>query len=60
MNEIADLDVQMARENPGWGYTRIRGALANLGLRARAKITSHSRIPSSAHLRPVLNREILK
>ena len=31
MNEIADLVVQMARENPGWGYTRIRGALANLG-----------------------------
>ena len=28
---IADLVVQMALENPRWGYTRIRGALANLG-----------------------------
>ncbi len=31
MNEITDLVVRMARENPRWGYTRIRGALANLG-----------------------------
>ncbi len=29
--EIANLVVTMAKENPGWGYTRIRGALANLG-----------------------------
>ena len=29
-NEIADLVVRMALENPRWGYTRIRGALANL------------------------------
>src|SRR5262249_36900314 len=29
--EIVDLVVQMARENPGWGYDRIVGALANLG-----------------------------
>ena len=29
--EIEDLIVQMARENSGWGYDRIAGALANLG-----------------------------
>ncbi len=30
--EIEKLIVRMARENPRWGYTRIRGALYNLGL----------------------------
>lgn len=29
--EIEKLILRMARENPGWGYTRIRGALHNLG-----------------------------
>lgn len=29
--EIVELVVQMARENPGWGYDRIVGALTNLG-----------------------------
>ena len=29
--EIAALVVRMAVENPQWGYTRIRGALSNLG-----------------------------
>ena len=29
--EIEDLILQMARDNPRWGYTRIRGALYNLG-----------------------------
>ncbi len=31
MDEIRQLIVQMATENRDWGYTRIRGALANLG-----------------------------
>jgi putative transposase len=28
---VQALVVQFARENPGWGYTRLRGALINLG-----------------------------
>src|SRR6201987_207450 len=30
MREIAELIVRMALDNPGWGYTRIQRALANL------------------------------
>ncbi len=29
--EIEQLILRMARDNPRWGYTRIRGALRNLG-----------------------------
>ena len=31
--ETEQLVVRMAKENPGWGYDRIVGAMANLGLR---------------------------
>ena len=31
MKTIVNLILRMALENPSWGYTRIRGALANLG-----------------------------
>jgi putative transposase len=30
MREISELIVRMAQQNPGWGYTRIQGALSNL------------------------------
>ena len=29
--EIVDLVLRMAKENPDWGYDRIQGALANVG-----------------------------
>jgi putative transposase len=33
MQAIAELTVRMANENPRWGYTRIQGALKNVGHR---------------------------
>ena len=32
-DEIAALILRMAKENPGWGYTRILGALSNVGFK---------------------------
>ena len=36
--DIAALVVQLANENPTWGYTRIRGGLNSLGLRSIAAV----------------------
>ena len=41
MVELAELIVRLAQDNPRWGYTRIRGALSNLGHTvARSTISS--------------------
>ena len=49
--EIGRLAVRMANDNPSWGYTRIQGALRNLGHRVArstiAKILKEQGIPPS-------------
>ncbi len=52
--EIERLAVQMAEENPTWGYRRIQGALANLGHQID-KLTVRNIIPRS-HLEPAPQR----
>jgi transposase InsO family protein len=48
MREISSLILRMATENPGWGYTRIQGALKNLDDRVArstvAKVLKHNGI----------------
>src|ERR1700730_13790782 len=39
--ETERLVVQMAKENPGWGYDRIVGAMANLGRRLSDQTVGH-------------------
>jgi hypothetical protein len=60
--EIRRLAVRMANENPSWGYTRIQGALKNLGHRAArstiAKILKEQGIPPSRE-RPMAWRTFL-
>ena len=50
--EIERLVVRMARENPGWGYDRIAGAMANLGHKVSdqtiGNILAKKSAPSSA------------
>jgi Integrase core domain len=61
--EIRRLVVRMATDNPSWGYTRIQGALKNLGHRVArstiAKILKEVGIPPSRE-RPMTWRTFLR
>ena len=61
--EIRRLTVRMATDNPTWGYTRIQGALKNLGHRVArstiAKILKEQGIPPSRE-RPMAWRTFLR
>ena len=64
MHEIPQLIVQMATENRDWGYTRIRGALVNLGHHvARGTIANvlkqHGLEPAPERLKRTTWREFL-
>jgi hypothetical protein len=63
LKDIRRLVVRMARESPGWGYTRIQGALRNVGHRvARSTIAAILKahgIPPSAD-RPMSWRVFLR
>ena len=56
--ELEHLIVTMARENPGWGYTRIRGALDNLGHEIGR--TTIKRILLANGIEPAMGREASK
>jgi homeodomain-containing protein len=53
--EIIELLLQMARENPTWGYGRIQGALANLGY--QISDTTVSSILKQHGIEPVPDRK---
>ena len=65
MNEIRDLTVRIAKENHTWGYTRIQGALSNLGhVVGRGTIANilreHGIEPAPERCRQTTWREFLK
>lgn len=52
MKEIRALIVRFASENPTWGYTRIMGALDNVGTRSRARRSPTSSRRTESSQRP--------
>lgn len=52
--EIRGLVVRMATENPSWGYSRIRGALRNLG--HRVSLSTIARILKESGIEPTPKR----
>jgi transposase len=54
VSEIRQLVVRMATDNPRWGYTRIQGALENVG--HRVSRSTIRRILKAAGLPPVSQR----
>jgi len=52
--KIEQLVVGMARENPSWGYTRIRGALRNLGHEVGRNTIK--RMPAAHGIEPISTR----
>ena len=48
MRQIVETLIMMTRENPGWGYSRIQGALHNLGHRVSRTTVANLVVPRNS------------
>lgn len=55
-DKLEPLIVQMARDNPAWGYTRIRGALCNLGHEIGRNTIKHKSLDNGIDPAPLGHR----
>ena len=55
MHQIRELVVRLAQENSTWGYTRIRGALANLGHQVGRSTIARTLKSGTASINPAPN-----